>query len=244
MMSSRHSPAVLLLLGVICMALHVTTAASEVAPGLRASVTVAVVETSRVGDTDDLRQQQRRKVEESLEALYVDNEEDVEDKTHNSQKDKEETAVHESESMNEGKSSSVTGHAEDAVSMSKQENTSAAKHTTPSATLAERETEDPMLVQEESPSLMFLNLNLSLAVQRFLAFMAAVLGMILTAHQIAENPDGLYASLCRSILTVIRTVCRIVTCKPCSRDASAHRHIPISTMEYGFKVTDPAAEFQ
>uniref|UniRef100_A0A7S3LAE7 Transmembrane protein n=1 Tax=Amphora coffeiformis TaxID=265554 RepID=A0A7S3LAE7_9STRA len=227
-MSFRRSPAVLL--GMIFMALHMTTAASE-SPRLRAGVVAAqVVEAPRVDDTD-FRQQQRRKVEESLEVLYVD-------------EDKEETRVHESEHLNEDKEETTVHERE---SMSQDANT-VAKQSKPTATLAERETEDPLLMQEDSPSLMFLNLSLSLTAQRFLAFMAAVVGMILTAHQMSENPDGLYASLCRSILTVIRTVCRIATCKPCcagdGRGASAHRHIPISTMEYAYKVTDPSVEFQ
>ena len=222
--------------------MHMTTAASGEASRLRA---VAQIVGGSTREDDTHLRQRRRKVEESLDVLYVDD--NVENKTQQKE-DEEETTVHETdESANEDKASSTTAHTEDTLSMSKQE-TNGAKHAIPSATFAERETEDPLLAQEDSTTLMFLNLSLSLMVQRFLAFMAAVLGMVLTAHQMSENPDGFYASLCRSILTVIRTMCRIVTCKPCGfgdgRGASAHRHIPISTMEYGYKVTDPSVEFQ
>ena len=228
-------------LGMILMAFQIAAAASG-APRLRAVAASQEVEAPRV----DVR-----KVEESLEELYVD--EDVEDGTHEEEEDgeewnDEETKVQEGESgLNEDKPTSITAHSQDAVPVSRENNTPP-KHMTSSATLAERETEDPLLAQEDSPSQMILNISISLMAQRFLALIAAVLGMILTAHQMSENPDGLYAGLCRSILTVIRTVCHIVTCKPCcfgdGRRVSAHRHIPVSTMDYGYKVSDPSVEFQ
>ena len=101
--------------------------------------------------------------------------------------------------------------------------------------LAEREAEEPVL--EEGTSTLLLNISLSLTAQRFLGVLCAILAMIWTAYQVSENPDGLYASLCRSILTAFRVVCRVVTCKSCS---VAHRHVPISTMDYP---TDTSASF-
>ena len=178
-----------------------------------------------------MRQQSQRNTEESLEVLYVD---EVENETHE-QENGEDKSISSEESSSRDKKT-----AQQAKEIEPQQ-----QQSTPSATIAERETQDPLLTQEDSTSMMILNLSLSIATQRFLALVAALLGMVLTAHQMSENPDGLYASLCRSILTAIRTICRIVTCKPCcyndGRRSSAHRHIPVSTMEYGYKVNDPSS---
>lgn len=236
-----------LLCGLLVVALQLSTAASDATPRLRALAATA----SRTERESATSRHQRRKVEESLEVLYIEDDE-IEDGTHEEDEQEErnndeETAVHEGQSMNEDEKSvkSAQQSEESSVVPISQEN-SAATQTIPSATIAERETEGPLLAEDDSTSLMILNLSLSLATQRFLAMIAAVLGMILTAHQMSENPDGLYAGLCRAILTAIRAVCRIVTCKPClfgdGRRLSAHRHIPVSTMDYGYKVTDPSVE--
>lgn len=97
------------------------------------------------------------------------------------------------------------------------------------------EAEDPLLAQEDSTSTILLDISLSLTAQRVLGSLAAILAMIWTAHQMSENPDGIYAGLCRSIITGFRVVCRIVTCKACWDGmgfGGAHRHVPVSMDAY------------
>ena len=83
---------------------------------------------------------------------------------------------------------------------------------------------------------------------------AAIVGMIFTAWQMSDNPDGIYASLCRLTLTCIHLVFRIIM-SPCRKCCGGYRnhhlagtngyhepygHLPVSTMDYGYK--DPALE--
>lgn len=75
-----------------------------------------------------------------------------------------------------------------------------------------------------------------------LAVIVVVLSMIFSAWQMSEHPDGVYASLCRLIISFFQLICRILT-SPCRRCLGHHEpygHIPVSTMEYGYK--DPPME--
>lgn len=71
-------------------------------------------------------------------------------------------------------------------------------------------------------------------------FFLAIGGMIFTAHQMSENPDGLYASLCRLAITITGVVVKII-CMPCRKligaSGNSHYtgHMPISTVDYGYK---------
>lgn len=84
---------------------------------------------------------------------------------------------------------------------------------------------------------------------------AAIIGMIFTAWQMSDNPDGIYASLCRLTLTCIQLVFRIIMspCRKCCGGYHNHHHmagsngyhepyghLPVSTMDYGYK--DPTLE--
>lgn len=95
-------------------------------------------------------------------------------------------------------------------------------------------------------------------------FFLAIGAMIFTAHQMSENPDGLYArygqpmvevvsffvpdvqispflfSLCRLAITIAGVVVKII-CMPCRKlmgaggNSQYTGHMPISTVDYGFK---------
>lgn len=176
--------------------------------------------------------------EEALEVIPVQEKESVDKQTGSSgsgdnaskeQVDKDHSA--DGASSNQDKDNSSSDRNSSASSSSQK---SASTPKVPSAKPAEYETEDPLLMQEDSTSAILLNVSLSLTAQRVLAFLAALLAMIWTAYEMSENPDGLYAALCRSILTGIRVVCRIVTCKACWDGIGVggmHRHVPISTMD-------------
>jgi hypothetical protein len=91
-----------------------------------------------------------------------------------------------------------------------------------------------------------------------LGTIAAIIGMIFTAWQMSDNPDGIYASLCRLTLTCIQLLFRIIMspCRkfiPCCYSHHHHHHmagtngyhepyghLPVSTMDYGYK--DPSLE--
>jgi hypothetical protein len=76
-----------------------------------------------------------------------------------------------------------------------------------------------------------------------LATLLGLAAMIFTAWQMSDNPDGVFASLCRLILTAIQLLCRIVT-QPCRKACGCQSHNnpygSVSTMDYGYK--DPALE--
>ena len=83
------------------------------------------------------------------------------------------------------------------------------------------------------------------------AALVGVFAMIFTAWQMSDNPDGLFASLCRLIITSIQLILRVVCspcrkCLPCCFSSSGggyhepYGHMPVSTMDYGYK--DPALE--
>jgi hypothetical protein len=94
------------------------------------------------------------------------------------------------------------------------------------------------------------------SVTAILGALAAIAAMIFTAWQVSDNPDGIYASMCRLILTCVQLVFRVVMspCRkylPCCYSYRGHMagsngyhepygHIPVSTMDYGYK--DPALE--
>ena len=91
-----------------------------------------------------------------------------------------------------------------------------------------------------------------------LGTLAAIIGMIFTAWQMSDNPDGIYASLCRLTLTCIQLLCRIIQspCRKCCGGGGSggyrnhlagtngyhepYGHLPVSTMDYGYK--DPTLE--
>ena len=86
------------------------------------------------------------------------------------------------------------------------------------------------------------------------ATLLGVFAMIFTAWQMSDNPDGIFASLCRLIITSIQLLLRVLCtpcrkCMPCcfsyggSSGNGYHEpygHMPVSTMDYGYK--DPALE--
>lgn len=70
-----------------------------------------------------------------------------------------------------------------------------------------------------------------------------VIAMIFTAHQMSENPDGIYASVCRLAITISSVVIKIV-CMPCRKLIGGGNgnpysgHMPISTSDYNYR-NDP-----
>jgi hypothetical protein len=74
----------------------------------------------------------------------------------------------------------------------------------------------------------------------------AIFAMIFTAWQMSDNPDGIYAAMCRLIITIIGLVMRIILspCRSCFGGSHGSRnyagHMPVSTMDYGYR--DPALE--
>jgi hypothetical protein len=79
---------------------------------------------------------------------------------------------------------------------------------------------------------------------------AGIFAMIFTAWQMAENPDGIYAAMCRLVLTICNLVFRLALA-PCHRccpgllspSAPHYRHtyghVP-ATLDYGYR--DPTLE--
>jgi hypothetical protein len=71
--------------------------------------------------------------------------------------------------------------------------------------------------------------------------------MIFTAWQMSDNPDGIFASLCRLIITSLQLLFRVL-CSPCRKWCGCssgmyhepYGHMPVSTMDYGYK--DPTIE--
>jgi len=77
-----------------------------------------------------------------------------------------------------------------------------------------------------------------------LGIFLGILAMVFTAHQMSENPDGIYASVCRLAITLASVVVKIV-CMPCRKllgaggDGNPYSgHMPISTSDYSYR-TDP-----
>ena len=76
-----------------------------------------------------------------------------------------------------------------------------------------------------------------------------IMAMIFTAYQMSENPDGIYAAACRFCITVLVCLFRIIL-SPCkglfgyanNRHLSHYGHVPVSTMDYGYR--DPSVELQ
>jgi len=70
-----------------------------------------------------------------------------------------------------------------------------------------------------------------------------IIAMIFTAHQMSENPDGIYASVCRLAITISSVVIKIV-CMPCRKLIGGGNgnpysgHMPISTSDYSYR-NDP-----
>ena len=103
-------------------------------------------------------------------------------------------------------------------------------------------------------------LGLTSSVTVVLGTLAAICGMIFTAWQMSDNPDGLYAALCRLTITCLQLIFRVIMspCRKCCGGGywSHHHHhhhlagtngyhepyghLPVSTMDYGYK--DPALE--
>jgi len=78
-----------------------------------------------------------------------------------------------------------------------------------------------------------------------LGIFLGIVAMIFTAHQMSENPDGIYASVCRLAITISSVVVKIV-CMPCRKLIGAggngnphyNGHMPISTSDYSYR-NDP-----
>lgn len=70
-----------------------------------------------------------------------------------------------------------------------------------------------------------------------------IIAMIFTAHQMSENPDGIYASVCRLAITISSVVIKII-CMPCRKVLGIGNgnpysgHMPISTSDYSYR-NDP-----
>lgn len=77
-------------------------------------------------------------------------------------------------------------------------------------------------------------------------FLLAVVAMIFTAWQMSDHPDGIYAAMCRLLITIIGLFVRILLtpCRSCLGGLNGSRHygehMPVSTMDYGYR--DPALE--
>lgn len=72
-----------------------------------------------------------------------------------------------------------------------------------------------------------------------------LLAMIFTAWQMSDYPDGFYAALCRCIIRAIGGFLRILSSpfRACLGFSSAARyagHMPVATMDYGYK--DPSLQ--
>ena len=67
-----------------------------------------------------------------------------------------------------------------------------------------------------------------------------IVSMVFTAWQMSDNPDGIFAALCRLILSAIQLTLQILTspCRKCCGYNESYGRI--STMDYGYK--DPALE--
>lgn len=80
-----------------------------------------------------------------------------------------------------------------------------------------------------------------------LATLMGLCAMIFTAWQMSDNPDGVFASLCRLIITSLQLLFRVL-CSPCRKWCGcsggiyheSYGHLPVSTMDYGYK--DPTIE--
>lgn len=77
-----------------------------------------------------------------------------------------------------------------------------------------------------------------------LGIFLGIVAMIFTAHQMSENPDGIYASVCRLAITISSVVIKII-CMPCRKVIGAgvngnpySGHMPISTNDYSYR-NDP-----
>lgn len=77
-----------------------------------------------------------------------------------------------------------------------------------------------------------------------LGIFLGIVAMIFTAHQMSENPDGIYASVCRLAITISSVIVKIV-CMPCRKLIGAggngnpyNGHMPISTSDYNYR-NDP-----
>jgi hypothetical protein len=69
-----------------------------------------------------------------------------------------------------------------------------------------------------------------------LMLIGGVLGMIFSAWQMADFPDGPFAVLCRATISAFAFVFNILLLRPCRRRSQQYGgHIPVSTMDYGFK---------
>lgn len=91
--------------------------------------------------------------------------------------------------------------------------------------------------------------------QVIVGVLVGLVAMIFTAWQMSDNPDGIFASMCRLIITCLQLVYRVLVspcrkCIPCCFSSSHHHagngyhepygHMRVSTMDYGYK--DPTIE--
>lgn len=75
-----------------------------------------------------------------------------------------------------------------------------------------------------------------------LGIFLGIVAMIFTAHQMSDNPDGIYASICRLAITISSVGIKIM-CMPCRKLIGGGSdpysgHMPISTSDYSFR-SDP-----
>jgi myosin heavy subunit len=75
-----------------------------------------------------------------------------------------------------------------------------------------------------------------------LGIFLGIVAMIFTAHQMSDNPDGIYASICRLAITISSVGIKIM-CMPCRKLIGGggdpySGHMPISTSDYSFR-SDP-----
>ena len=107
-------------------------------------------------------------------------------------------------------------------------------------------TEDEIHAEEEEVQELEIELKQEEKVARQaggLGIFFGIVAMIFTAHQMSENPDGIYASICRLAITISSVVVKIV-CMPCRKligtNGNPHYngHMPISTNDYSYR-NDP-----
>jgi len=75
-----------------------------------------------------------------------------------------------------------------------------------------------------------------------LGIFLGIVAMIFTAYQMSDNPDGIYASICRLAITISSVGIKIM-CMPCRKLIGSggdpySGHMPISTSDYSFR-SDP-----
>lgn len=115
-------------------------------------------------------------------------------------------------------------------------------HTHTSTQMGSSMIRDEPLQEEGINVIVFQESGFSIGI-RLLLFMigAGILGMVFTAWQMADFPDGPYAVLCRWILSVFAFLFSILLLRPCRRQQYGS-HVRVATMDYDYK-EDPNFQF-